>query len=399
MRCASLYVHLPFCKSKCAYCAFFSLPAGAISDDYLACVANEARFYAELYNIDCWRTIYLGGGTPSLMSAQQIEHVVRTLESPAASSKALEVTIEANPDSLTADKLDAASDAGVTRLSLGVQSFSPVALKTALRVCSASECLRVLEMVRQGWRGQLCVDMIAGLPCQTREEARGSLERVLSFGPDHVSLYCLEVEEGTPLDAMIKQGKVRFDEDQATDQWLWGRQQLLDAGFEQYEVSNFCLRGKVSLHNLSYWRQKDYVGVGAGAVGTIWGTGGEESQRWSNTRDVAKYMAFWKRERHPSDTQQEEIPRTPEAIDLKTREVEFLMMGLRTNVGVSSSDYRRVFSSLPPCHGDLAARLSPVVRKWGEGICRTGGTTGDERWAVRGEAYLFLNRVLLDLMD
>ena len=392
-------MHFPFCKSKCAYCAFFSLPSPTIADDYLACVANEARFYAELYHIDYWRTIYLGGGTPSLMSAKQIERVVCALKKAAAADNPLEITIEANPESITADKLAAASDAGVTRLSLGVQSLSPVALKVAGRVCGANECLRALEMVRQRWRGQLCVDMIAGLPCQTRGEAAASFDRVLSFSPDHVSLYCLEVEDGTPFDAMIKQGKMRFDEDDAADQWLWGRQRLLSAGFEQYEVSNFCRAGKVSLHNLSYWRQKDYVGAGAGAVGTIWGTGGEESLRWSNTCDVAEYMAFWKKPRHPSDTQGQEIPRDVEAIDLKTREAEFLMMGLRTTRGVSQADYKRVFSLLPPWRGDLAARLSPLTRKWGGDICSTKAADDGERWALKGNAYLFLNRVLLDLMD
>ena len=398
MRGASLYVHFPFCKSKCAYCGFFSVPAPIISDDYLTCVENEARYYAELYAIDYWSTIYLGGGTPSLMSAQQIEHVVRSLKNTASAKEPDEITIEANPESLTADKLVAAASCGVRRLSLGVQSLSDGALKTARRACSAPECTAALDLARQKWQGDLCVDVIAGLPAQTRDEAACSLERILSFHPEHVSLYCLEIEEGTPFDTLIKQGKMRFDEGKTEDEWLWGREALLARGYSQYEVSNFCEAGRVSLHNLGYWRQKDYVGSGAGAVGTLYGSGAEASFRWSNTRDVTKYMAFWSKEHHPDETGQDEIPRDVELVDLKTREIEFLMMGLRTAEGVSSTDYKRTFSAVPPWYGDLAKRLSPLKRTWGDGICCTEGEDG-QRWAAQGEAYLFLNRLLLDLMD
>lgn len=394
---ASLYIHIPFCLKKCDYCDFFSKPqSGKISDAYVEALINEAEFHAERFGITHWKTIYLGGGTPGLLSAQQTEHLFNQL-SPHITEKTEEITMEMNPESVTEEKLVAAKKAGVTRLSLGIQSFNDKALKTVNRHCTSTKARESLELIKSNWDGQLNLDCIAGLPGQNLNEFITSLNEIISFNPDHISMYTLTVEEGTPLYKKIEEGIIEHDPDKADEHWMKGRELLEAKGYIQYEVSNFSKPGKESRHNMTYWMQQDYSGIGAGATGTVYGT---KSLRWTNTQDIEKYIQFWT---NTGNLLESAIPREIEEIDSDTREFEFLMMGFRTTMGVNSARYKKLFSEIGPWYGDLSERLGEKNGSWNrfstENLTeQKKETDGSTTYALNKNGLLFLNKFLIELL-
>ncbi len=385
MNCASLYVHIPFCIQKCSYCDFFSVQKQtSVENEYLECLINEAIFYVNKYEIDGWETIYIGGGTPSLLSCEQLDFLITNLKKTCLSLgkiKPIEFTIELNPETTSKEKLEALQKLGVNRISLGIQSLTEKALKSVSRHCSAKKALETLELVKN-WQGNYNFDVIAGLPCQTDKEFCDSLKKIISYNPSHVSLYTLTIEENTLLHKQIESGEVQFDLDQADSQWLMGRDILFENGYMQYEVSNFCKVGKMSVHNNAYWQQKNYVGIGCGATGTFYG---QESFRWTNTTNILSYESFWK----SVFSDENKIPRDVEAFDLKTREFEFLMMGLRTLEGINSNRYKKLFNR------DLEKRLAPVINNF----CTRENCDGSRNYALTKDTILFLNKILVELLD
>lgn len=425
---AGLYVHIPFCLAKCAYCDFFSVASASSSgggpfvpDSYIKALLCEAEFYRNCYGIDSWRTVYIGGGTPSLMSASQMEWLLQGLLS--GTQKApLEFTIEMNPESLTLEKVTVAGDCGVTRLSLGIQSLCQKALDAVGRHCRALCARDVLDKLRPAWKGDLSLDAIAGLPNQNSREFESSLKKILDYKPDHFSLYSLMIEEGTPLERSISSGKIAFDDDEADRQWLLGRDILEQRGFLQYEVSNFALKGHESLHNGSYWKQLDYVGIGAGATGSLYsfdGKGGGNGIRWTGSRDIGRYTSFWNEFFGNKDgfsfgqggrghffagrgalptSLLPGIPADFESLDLETLEFEYLMMALRTLEGVNDAEYARRFSGLEPWKGNLRKRLweNPLWKEFEEkNMCLSlESPGGGMNFALNREGLLFLNSLL-----
>ena len=395
----SLYIHIPFCASKCAYCDFFSLgKSGGVADDYLDALLNEISFHKYASGTDSFRTVYLGGGTPSLLSPVQLTRLLQAACPESAPPE--EVTVEMNPESLSEGLLEAFSScpAKRRRLSLGIQSLNAGALESVGRRCGPAAARKALSLARRLWKQELCLDLIAGLPGQTEDEFIRSLRECLSCWPDHLSLYGLTVEEGTPLHASISRGETQWDEDEADAQWLSGREILEQEGYAQYEVSNFCRDGHKSRHNLAYWRQEDYIGAGSGATGSIYSFSGGGGLRWTNTQDIRAYTDFWK-DGIPQDTSM--IPRETETLPLETEEYEFLMMGLRSTEGVSAAEYKRRFSAVEPWRGDLAARLGVDGGAWErfsslEGIAEGCGCGGG-RYFFTGKALSFLNSFLSHL--
>ena len=218
-----LYVHIPFCVSKCSYCDFFSVPcAKKIDDEYIAAVLNEAAFTASLCDIDSWKTIYVGGGTPSLLSEKQIDFLFSGLLKMSRRAP-LEVTMEANPSDVTESFLDAASASGVTRISCGIQSFNDASLSHVRRRSRAGDVYRALSLFDKNWPHSLSVDMIARLPEESDASFASGLQTLLSYAPDHISLYSLTVEEDTPLCTEIEKGNILHDIDASDALWISGR--------------------------------------------------------------------------------------------------------------------------------------------------------------------------------
>ena len=407
-----LYVHIPFCVSKCSYCDFFSVScAKNIDDEYISAVLSEAAFTVSLLDIDSWKTIYVGGGTPSLLSEKQIDRLFSGLLKMSRRAP-LEVTMEANPSDVTESLLDAASASGVTRISCGIQSFSDSSLFRVRRRSRADDVYRALSLFEKKRPHVLSVDMIARLPEETDASFASGLRTLLSYAPDHISLYSLTVEEGTPLCTEIESGNILHDIDASDALWISGRDLLCGAGYEQYEVSNFCRRGGECLHNLAYWNLESYAGIGAGATGTFYGK--DVSTRITNTRDIGSYVRFWKSKKIDADdlrsrtffsddsraayvrSERErkfgEFPFSVEYIDKKTEAFEFFMMGLRMTRGICRETYEARFGAFPE-------KAEALFKAWEwRGLALRYEKKGERFYALTEQGLLFLNDFLEALL-
>ena len=388
----SLYIHIPFCRKKCGYCDFFSVPnPGAVADSYVDSVVSEAKFHADFYGIGGWSSVYVGGGTPSLLSAEQVSRLFCGIRDAARIEEGAEVTVEMNPEGVRPDFLGACRNSGVNRVSLGIQALDDGPLSIVGRGCTSGRALQALSLLEEMWQGGLSVDFIAGLPGQSVSSFRNQFRRIFEFKKvGHISLYTLTVEENTPLRYSIGSGKVGFSQEMADRMWILGRNILEGAGFAQYEVSNFARRGFEGRHNSSYWRQKSYVGVGSGATGTMYS---DTSVRWTNVRSVGRYASFWG---NPRFSDFAEIPREVEMLDRRTLEFEFLMMGFRMLSGVDSADFLEKFGYPIDCYKSSDGRnFSEVFGEWRKNrLASESGT----RLFLNSRGILLLNRFLEELI-
>ena len=288
---SSLYIHIPFCRSKCAYCDFFSVTEDADSS-YLKALSNEISYYADYYGVDEWQTVYIGGGTPSLLKPEHIDFLMNAVKKSSRNGidAGAEVTIEANPADITEEFLDTLIKNGINRLSLGVQCLDGGVLRTLGRRADAECTEKALQLIKEKWlaeKRRFSVDFISGLPGLSDSEFIRGMEKTLSYGPDHVSLYSLMLEEGTPLFSAVESGKVPYSEEASDRQWFAGRDLLKRNGFAQYEVSNFAKPGYESRHNTVYWHLDDYIGCGAGACGTVSAGGSALASDFASGRNSA----------------------------------------------------------------------------------------------------------------
>ena len=340
----SLYVHVPFCRQKCDYCDFFSIPSNRAScvcpdEKYVRSVLNEIRFYVKKYSVSRWKTVYIGGGTPSQLGAKLLFELVSGIKSAVSDKTTDEFTVEMNPEDLTEDILNSAQKAGVDRISTGIQALDQKALDSVNRHCPLQTAISSLELLQKKWKKKLSVDFIAGLPGQTYSSFKKQFETVFNFkNIDHISLYSLTLEENTPLYKKIESGKIKWSQQKTDRMWILGRKILKENGFIQYEVSNFARTGAESLHNKVYWHLENYTGCGSGACGSVYG---EVSERWTNTCSIKNYENFWL-DFNPESEIPESI-RQVEKIDLQTQEFEWIMMGFRLLEGVCSEEFKKRF--------------------------------------------------------
>jgi oxygen-independent coproporphyrinogen-3 oxidase len=379
----SLYVHIPFCLRKCDYCDFFSVPLDKWDHDemkrslkpFLGALRREIDIRKESLDIIAWKTVYIGGGTPSLLMPDEIRELGRAITDNGPVEG--EWTIEANPEDVTADWLDACADAGVNRLSLGIQSMNNSILTSVARRGNRKSNEAALELARDRWSGDLSVDLIAGLPGQTQEGFLADVRDVLAFAPDHVSLYSLTVEEGTPLARRVAanmQAGLPGD-DLAADLWIAGRDTLVESGYRQYEVSNFARPGHESKHNMTYWNLDTYIGAGPGATGTV--ITGDTAWRYTDSRDIAAWIA------DPYAKADEEH------IDRDDCIRESLLMGFRLLEGLSLDHFRERFGI------DTLDLVGKTIGDWEQ----RGLAIVDEKKArLTSEGILFLNRFLEDCL-
>ena len=387
--CSSLYIHIPFCRSKCSYCDFFSLPTpnkDAVSAPYVLALKKELEYRCKMFNPDFWRTVYIGGGTPSLLSAAQLEEILSFVREsvPGGMAEDCEVTIETNPADVTPDFLETIARLGVNRLSVGIQCVSQRVLEFLGRRSDAATVEYALDCIKSLWKKEegrrFSADLIAGLPFLTDDEYLEGIEKILDSGADHVSLYSLMLEEGTLLWKQVQEGNAPYSDDDIERQWFLGRDRLEKAGIMQYEVSNFARPSFESRHNTVYWHMDDFIGIGAGASGTV------GNLRWTGVRSVPEYVSGWLADG---------VPQEKELLDSKTQEYEFLMMGFRLRSGISSAEYRKRFGR------ELSERIGAekgLFADWEKnGLALRREKDGDTFFALTGDGLMLLNRFLTEL--
>jgi oxygen-independent coproporphyrinogen-3 oxidase len=316
-----LYLHVPFCRSKCPYCDFYSVTDQALIPAYLQAMEKEAGLYREAFG--AFDTLYLGGGTPSLLDGTQLSALVASLRRHFTFSPDPEFTIEANPDDLTAEKLAVWQDLGVNRLSLGVQSLDEAELRFLGRRHTAGQARRALELARAAGFDHVGVDLIYGLPGQREETWIRTLEQVLEFHPEHLSCYQLTLAPDTPLGRLAARGEIRpLEEEEERHFFLLTSRFLVERGYLHYEVSNFAREEEYCCrHNRKYWRHEPYLGLGPGAHSFDGG------RRWWNFSSVEQYGSSLEAGKAPLAGEE---TLTPTQLRL-----EALYLGFRTREGVS----------------------------------------------------------------
>ncbi|MCX7625174.1 MAG: radical SAM family heme chaperone HemW [Candidatus Sumerlaeaceae bacterium] len=350
---SSFYIHVPFCEARCPYCDFFTLGKGTdgarLASGWLTVVAHELELWIAAGDVvasEPVRTLYLGGGTPSLASAEAVDAFVKTFRSLMSFAADAEVTIELQPGTVDQRKLEGYALAGINRFSVGAQTFSPARLKLLERRHSVEDTVKLIRDVKNV--GRLSIDLIAALPEQTLKEWQADLETAVSFDPEHLSVYELTYYHGTALASRLHEGSLRqVDEELRVEIFEWTVATLTEAGYEHYEISNFAKPGCRSRHNENYWRLGDYVGLGAGAHSFVF------PHRYANPPDVEAYSAAISADKLAR--------RLIDPHDQDVFYLENLFMGLRLLDGVDIEDFRTRFGVGILDH--FASRLAPLFEE------------------------------------
>lgn len=351
----SLYLHIPYCQSKCPYCDFNShAVASWPEDDYVrALVAEMERRAGEAP----WagrrlKTIFFGGGTPSLFRPESIATVMSAAERNFGLERGAEVTLEANPGTVDAAKLGGMRAAGINRISFGAQSFNAERLKFLGRIHGATETREAVRLAHRAGFERLNLDLIFAVPGQSLEETLQDIAEAAALGPDHISAYNLTFEEGTAFFTEMKRGKIRpIDSDRQAEFFAAVREELPRRGYQMYEISNYAPRGHEARHNLSYWRVESYLGLGAGAHSFARdGSGGGGGRRWWNERMPARYVEQ-ALERGLAEA-------GGETVDAASARGEFVFLNLRLRDGFALADFAARFGeNFDSVFGARAARL------------------------------------------
>lgn len=371
-----LYIHIPFCKQKCAYCDFYSLSGGeSRMDDYtdaLCAHLLETAPFAAGHSVD---TVYFGGGTPSYLGEKRLVRLLKVIFKKYHVARDAEITLEANPDSAGDWKtLKALRKAGVNRLSLGMQSACDAELREIGRIHTMAQVRTAVEAARRARIENLSLDLIYGLPHQTLEQWRANLAAAVDLAPEHLSCYGLKVEEGTSLFARRETAGLPGDEAQA-DMYLHTVDYLARHGYKQYEISNFARTGRESRHNLKYWLLEEYAGFGPGAHSDFGGV------RYAYERDLERYIRGVK-EHTPMLSESERIP----PLD---RDTEWVMLGLRTVRGLDPREFETRFRRRFGC-------FLPFLTQ-----CQQAGYAVQEegRWHLTPRGFLVSNQIIGGMLD
>lgn len=351
----AIYIHVPFCVKKCDYCDFFSVPLGgdaAPHEAYLAAIVRQLDGDGSLFDRGLVPTIYFGGGTPSLMPPEFFAGVLSAVRSRFELDAAAEVTAEVNPATADGDWFRRARDAGITRVSIGAQSFRPHLLDALGRIHSAGEAMEAVALAQEAGFLGVSVDLMYAIAGESIADLEGDLKKAMAFQTEGISAYALTLEEGTPMHRRAcgeaKSGIKLLSEDEGLKQMRVVARTLSRGGWERYEISNFAKPGFECRHNMNYWRYGEYLGLGAGAASfvrprdfkrsEIGGRGARRedlgsgfARRWTQVRDVAAYISG------------NGAPAEDEAIDARTAIGEFCFMGLRTVEGISRRRFEELF--------------------------------------------------------
>jgi oxygen-independent coproporphyrinogen-3 oxidase len=329
---SGLYIHIPFCKSKCGYCDFYSIEDSSLTNRFISALLVEFKITASQIKLkDQFDTIYIGGGTPSLLDKFQINDIINTISKYYNLDKDCEITIEVNPGTVDPNQLKQLSDLGINRISIGVQSFIPNELSVLDRSHTVEDSINAINYCQQVGFNNINLDLIFALPNQTIDDWKFTLKKALSFTPEHFSVYNLTYEKDTPFYKYLMEGRIQcHDEDKEVEFYTMAHQLLTDFGYKHYEVSNYAKSDTFySRHNYKYWQHVPYLGFGPSAH-SFW-----ENTRWANIRSVHDYV---------SKLDQKELPRSFKE-KLKTHQLisEHIFLALRTYQGISLVDFERHF--------------------------------------------------------
>jgi len=330
---AGLYIHIPFCINKCAYCDFYSVLADdTLIDQLLNSLEAEIKLYAShpVFSSLEFKTVYLGGGTPSLLSIRQIDKLLNKAQRLFRFDKNFEFTIEANPETISLNELKEYVLIGINRLSLGIQSFCDSELQTLGRIHDADQAKKSIKWAVQAGFDNISLDLIFAIPGQTLNQWQKNLNHAIQFQPQHLSSYCLTIEPGTPLQHRFLAGEIeRLNDETEREMYLCTIDNLSRFNYQQYEISNFSLPGFECQHNLNYWNGTPYLGLGPSAH-SFW-----NGHRQWNVTSVEKYIDLLATGTLPI-AGQEELSRDQKIL-------EFIYLSLRTNQGIDIPEFEHQF--------------------------------------------------------
>ncbi len=359
----SLYIHIPFCVRKCAYCDFLSFAAeDSLKKSYIDRLCREIEQAALQYEDRKVESLFFGGGTPSVLSADQTERLMGLICDKFNINPEAEISIEANPGTVDTGKLKSYRKFGINRLSIGCQSLDNKELKLLGRIHTADDFYRTFESAREAGFDNINADLISALPGQTAADYERSLKKLTHIRPEHISTYSLIIEEGTPFyesyhaDAEVrdKGGRPQYlpDEDEERRMLYLGREILCDAGYHQYEISNYALEGYECRHNKVYWERGDYAGFGLGASSCV------NDVRWKNTDDIGEYLA----------AADEGLKSDLQILSREEQRSEAMFLGLRLTRGIDTNAYALRYGETP----------SAIYGKWIDKMIAEGLMSGSE---------------------
>ena len=351
----ALYVHIPFCETKCPYCDFNTYAKiESLIPDYVSALRTEIELWGGMLGNPPVRTVFFGGGTPSYLPSNDISGLMATISGSFALLDEAEITLEANPGDFTPAKLRHFLESGINRLSIGVQSFDDELLGLLGRRHSVADAVEAYRMAQDAGFDNVSIDLMYGLPHQTIDHWRETLARTADLHPPHVSLYALTLEGGTPMERFVAQGTLPTpDPDLAADMYALAERDLGALGYRHYEISNWAVDGKEGLHNIVYWRNEPYLGVGPGAHSSLAG------HRFSNLKPPREYVKRLQgsvasppaldsgREAIQGTIQAIPVVDTVEFIDRPLEMAETMMLGLRLDTGVSVTGFEGRFGDSP----------------------------------------------------
>ncbi|MBS1258409.1 MAG: Heme chaperone HemW [Candidatus Scalindua arabica] len=320
----SLYIHIPFCASKCIYCDFNSIVMKSqIVDEYLSAIENELQAINGKYS---FTTVYIGGGTPTVLNEIQLGKLLNIISKYVDVANLNEYTIEVNPGTLSDEKILALKESCIDRISIGIQSFNDKYLKLLGRIHTAQEAKDAFFSLREKGFENISIDLIYGYPTQALSEWRTDLRECLVLDPEHISAYCLTYEQGTPLVGMTDSGKLKkLSEEEELDMYEHTNDFLGNKGYRHYEISNFAKPGKECQHNTVYWENREYIGIGTGAFSYING------ERYCNIKNVEEYISAVELKKS--------LICFSEKLPQEKRASEILIMALRMTSGISKNEF------------------------------------------------------------
>lgn len=344
-----LYIHIPFCAKKCAYCDFLSGPADEQTvANYVTALRKEIESYEESAKNYEVTTVFFGGGTPSLLSGEQMTELMNSIKDTFMLKEEAEITMEANPGTVTESNLSVYKKAGINRMSFGLQSVKNEELRMLGRIHTFEEFLESYDMARKAGFHNINVDLISAIPGQTLMSWEETLRTVIDLKPEHISAYSLIVEEETPFAKLYGEGcekeKLLPDEDEERRIYERTEEMLKEAGYHRYEISNYAKDGYECRHNLGYWERKEYLGLGLGASSLL------NETRFHNTEHMEKYLANAGNEKRLREDE--------EVLTMQEQMEEFVFLGLRKMEGIKEADFEKNFGqSIWECYGENLRRV------------------------------------------